>query len=68
MAKKKQAKAVKKKKRKPLKYDRIVIELRFTDGEIDIKEFATVEEMFGLLEDVFFEKGDYLDAVRIELS
>ena len=61
------AKRVKKKTSKSLKYDRIIIELRFTDGEVKIKEFATAEEMFGLLEEIFFEKPSYLDTVRIEL-
>ena len=61
------AKAVKKEKAKQLKYDRIVTELRFTDGEVEIKDFATAEEMFGLLEDVFFKSPHYLDTVRIEL-
>ena len=67
MAKKKQAKAVKKKKAKSLEYNRIITEVRFTDGEVDIKEFGTVEEMFGWLEEVFFEKPHYLNTVRTEL-
>ena len=56
-----------KKTRKSLEYDRIVTELRFTDGEVKIKEFGTVEEMFGLLKEIFFEKPSNLDTVRIEL-
>ncbi len=62
------AKKEKEKKTKSLQHSQIAVHVLHTDGEESFEEFFNVAQMLYYIKKLFFEKPEYVDKVRIELS